>query len=67
MELMTQARSHDIADVFDPKFHTITFEDWNLFKEKEKFAMSFLVHSMQTDSTCTIVCHHYKKCEAQKG
>jgi len=66
MELMTQARSHDIADVFDPKYRTSTLEDRDLFKEKEKFAMSVLVHCMQTDSTRTIVRCHYRKCEAQK-
>ena len=65
MELMTQARAHDIADVFNPKFKPGTHQEIDLFHEKEKFAMSVLVHCMQTDSTCTIVRCHYKKCAAQ--
>jgi len=47
MEFMTLARTHDIHQVFDPGYTPLTQDEINLFAEKEKFAMSVLVHSIK--------------------
>ena len=55
MEFMTLARVHDIQDVFDPLYRPSTQGEKDLFAEKQKFAMSVLVHSIKTDVGITLV------------
>jgi len=66
MEFMMLACTHDIHQVFDPGYTPLTQEEIDLFAEKEKFAMSVLVHSIKMDVGITIVCKHYKNCKAQE-
>jgi len=57
---MTLAHTHDVHQVFDPNYVPRTQEERELFSEKQKFAMSVLVHSIKTDVGITIVWKHYK-------
>jgi len=66
MEFMTLAHTHDIHQVFDSGYIPQTQDEIDLFAEKEKFAMSVLVHSIKTDVGITIVRKHYKNCKAQE-
>jgi len=52
---MTLAHVHDTHQVFDPKYVPGTQEERELFVEKQKFAMSVLVHSIKTDIGITLV------------
>ncbi len=65
MELMTQASMDGIQNVFDLKYHPSTHEEKVNFNEKKKFAMSVLVHSMQTKKLCTVVQCYYHGGTAQ--
>jgi len=66
MEFMTLARVHDIEEVFDTKYVPATQAEKDLFNEKQKFAMSVLVHSIKTDVGITLVRKFYKDCKAQE-
>jgi len=61
MEFMTLACIHDIHQVFDPGYTPLTQDEIDLFAEKEKFAISVLVHSIKMNVGITIVCKHYKE------
>jgi len=66
MEFMMLAHTHDIHQVFDPSSTPLTQDESELFAEKQKFAMSVLVHSIRTDVGITIVHKHYKDCKTQE-
>ena len=66
MEFMTQARAYDIDDVFDPQYYPTTNEEKELFNEKQKFAMSILVHAIHTDMGRTFVAEHFRDSDAQE-
>ena len=66
MEFMMLARTHDIHQVFDLHYVPGNQEERDLFAEKQKFAMSVLVHSIKTDVGITIVRKLYKDCKAQE-
>lgn len=66
MELKTLARAHDVDEVFNPDYHPLTKEDQELFAEKQKFAMSILVHSIKTDMGLSFVRQHITDYNAQE-
>ena len=65
MELMIQASVDGIQEVFDPKYHPCSHEEQVIFNEKKKFAMSVLVHSIQTEKLHTVVQCYYHGGTAQ--
>jgi len=65
MELITQATVDGIEEAFDPKYHLSLQKTQDDFNEKNKFAMSILVHPMQLDKLCTVVQCHYHGGNAQ--
>jgi len=64
--LMTQAHAHYIDDAFNPSFRPSGADDKEQFLEKQKFAMSVLVHCIQTDIGCTFVHEHHQDFDAQE-
>ena len=66
LKLLTIAKSHDVAQVFDPTYRTLHPEDKPLFDEKCKFVMTVLVHCMQTDIGISFVREHIRDSNAQE-
>jgi len=66
LQLLTQARAHDVVDVFTPSYKPRGQDEIDLFVEKQKFGMAILVHCIQTDIGCTFIREHQKDFDAQK-
>ena len=64
--MLATARSHHVEEVLDPSYVPATPDDIALFKEKQTFMYSVLLHCLQTDMGKSIVRGHDKDGDAQK-
>jgi len=63
--VISQARAHDVSDVFDRTYVPSTIDDATLFKEKQSFVYSMFNRCVQTDSGKSIVRDHEENYDAQ--
>jgi hypothetical protein len=63
--VISQARAHDVSDVFDRTYVPSTIDGATLFKEKQSFVYSMFNRCVQTDSGKSIVRDHEENYDAQ--
>jgi len=63
--VISQARAHDVSDVFEPTYVPSTIDGATLFKEKQSFVYSMFNRCVQTDSGKSIVRDHEENYDAQ--
>jgi len=63
--VISQARAHDVSDVFDRTYVPSTIDGATLFKEKQSFVYSMFNRCVQSDSGKSIVRDHEENYDAQ--
>jgi hypothetical protein len=63
--VISQARAHDVSDVFDRTYVPSTIDGATLFKEKQSFVYLMFNRCVQTDSGKSIVRDHEENYDAQ--